>query len=396
VVVFYLYFSQWLVIDKGVADFWYNMIFTVSSLFLLLTAPILGSTADKNGKQRLYLNRVTVLSFIFFGLTSLVALFFSNQVILAAAFFLIANYFYQFSFVFYNALLGFIAPKNKEGRISGIGQSASWVGQITGLLITLPFATGALYLFGEAGRAQTLFPSVLLFIVFALPMILYFRLPTEKHENAKFDLASEYKDYWRQFKELIKVPNLGMFLLSYFFFNDAIITVQTNFPLYLENVFTITDTTKTLLLTGGLVTSAIGALFSGFIADKIGLKKSLMIVLGSWIVIIPIMSAVTNITLFIILFIIMGFLFGSVWTITRAAMVCLTPREHINFGFSFYTLAERASTFIGPLAWGIIISLLSDLGADKYRITAACMAVFVGIGIFFLRKVRIQGKMEVI
>ena len=28
-IVFFLYFSQWLVVDKGVPDFWYNMIFTI-------------------------------------------------------------------------------------------------------------------------------------------------------------------------------------------------------------------------------------------------------------------------------------------------------------------------------------------------------------------------------
>jgi len=46
-IVFFLYFSQWLVVDKGVPDFWYNMIFTASSVLLLLTAPVLGSIADK-------------------------------------------------------------------------------------------------------------------------------------------------------------------------------------------------------------------------------------------------------------------------------------------------------------------------------------------------------------
>ena len=38
-IVFFLYFSQWLVVEKGVSDLLFNMSFVVSSLFLVLTAP---------------------------------------------------------------------------------------------------------------------------------------------------------------------------------------------------------------------------------------------------------------------------------------------------------------------------------------------------------------------
>src|SRR3989344_4083538 len=76
VIVFFLYFSQWLVIDKGVPDFWYNAIFAVGSLLLLLTAPILGSIADKTGRQQNYFNKITILSFLCFLVVSLIALFF--------------------------------------------------------------------------------------------------------------------------------------------------------------------------------------------------------------------------------------------------------------------------------------------------------------------------------
>ena len=170
---FFLYFSQWLVVDKGVPDFWYNMIFTIGSVLLLLTAPILGSIADKTGRQQNYLNRITILVFLFFLLATFTTLFFSQKVFLAALFFLLANYLYQFSFVFYNALLHHIAPREKWGQVSGIGQTGNWLGQIVGLLITLPLAGGAVYLVGEAGRAQTFLPAVIIFL-FLLCQCFYF------------------------------------------------------------------------------------------------------------------------------------------------------------------------------------------------------------------------------
>src|SRR3989344_1203734 len=137
-IVFFLYFSQWLVVEKGVADFWYNAIFAIGSILLLITAPILGSIADKTGKQQSYFNKITILSFFCFLGASLVTLFFSQKVFLAALFFLLSNYLYQFSFVFYNAFLHYIAPRGKWGRISGIGIGANYLGALVGLLITLP------------------------------------------------------------------------------------------------------------------------------------------------------------------------------------------------------------------------------------------------------------------
>jgi len=182
-IVFFLYFSQWLVVDKGVPDFWYNMIFTIGSALLLLTAPVLGSIADKTGRQQKYFNKITVLTFLCFLGASFTTLFFSQKIFLAALFFLLANYFYQFSFVFYNAFLHHIAPKEKWGRISGIGQAGNWLGEIAGLLITLPLASGAIYFIGEAGRAQTFLPAAVLFFILALPMLLFFKLPKQESQN---------------------------------------------------------------------------------------------------------------------------------------------------------------------------------------------------------------------
>jgi MFS-type transporter involved in bile tolerance (Atg22 family) len=99
-IVFFLYFSQWLVVEHGVSDFWYNMIFTIGSLMILVTAPILGSVADSNGKEVSYFNKITILSFLTFLIVSFITLFAPNKVFIAVLFFLLANYFYQFSFVF--------------------------------------------------------------------------------------------------------------------------------------------------------------------------------------------------------------------------------------------------------------------------------------------------------
>lgn len=386
-IVFFLYFSQWLVVDKGVSDFWYNIIFVIGSAMILLTAPILGSIADKTGRKQSYFNKITVFTFLFFLATSFTALFFSRGVFLAALFFLLANYLYQFSFVFYNAFLHYIAPKEKWGRVSGMGQAGNWLGQITGLLITLPLATGSIYLIGTAGRAQTFLPAVVLFFILALPMLLFFKLPKQESSHPQINLKEEYRNQLGQFRELTRDPNMRLFLLGYFFFNDAIITASTNFPIYLQNVFHVADSVKSSILMGILATSVIGALCSGWISDRVGLKKTLTIVIGGWVILFPVLGLVKNFSIFVLCTIFMGFLFGSMGTVTRAVMTALTPKDKLNFGFSFYTLAERVSTFLGPLTWGLIIYLFVNLGPTRYRLAAISMTVFIVIGLYFIRRV---------
>jgi len=392
VVVFSLYFAQWLVIDKGVSDLWYNSLFTLGSVMLLLTAPVFATLADKNGKQIPYLTIVTLLEFVFFLLTSIVALFFTNSILLAAVGFLLANYFYQFSFVFYNATLRFLAPTNKLGKISGIGQTSNWLGQIIGILVTLPLASGALYLFGEAGRAQTFLPATLLFVLLAAPMLLFFRLGKQKKSTEKIDFRRLYSSQWRRFREFTRLPGMGLFLLAYFLFNDAILTALTNFPLYLQNVFSVPDKTKSFLYLGILATSALGALVSGWMVDRVGSKRALQALLIAWMILFPAIALAPNFSVLVVITIFMGFFFGSIGTVARTFMATICPKDKQNFGFSYYTLAERVSTLIGPLTWGIVTSSFLHLGPTRYRLAAISMTVFVVMGYYFFQKV--DGKIQ--
>ena len=50
-IIFLFYFSQWLVIESGKPDWWFNAMLIVSSVLFILTAPIAGQIIDKTGKK---------------------------------------------------------------------------------------------------------------------------------------------------------------------------------------------------------------------------------------------------------------------------------------------------------------------------------------------------------
>ncbi len=203
----------------------------------------------------------------------------------------------------------------------------------------------------------------------------------------KVNYKDEYKNFFKAFLELLKIPGVGRFLLAFFLFNDAILTMENNFAIYLQQVFNISDTVKSLLLLGVLVTATIGAFVSGWLGDKIGLKKSLMFILIVTAILFPAMGLANNFTVFTILSVITGLVYGASWTVARAILAYLTPATHVNHTFSYYSLVERFATFVGPLAWGLTILFLNHYGALRYRAAIIVLDVFIVLGAIIVSKI---------
>ncbi len=295
-------------------------------------------------------------------------------------------YTYQLSFTFYTPLINDIALPERRGRISGYGIAANYLGQFTGLLLVLPFSNGSMSLFQASPRAETLLPAALIFFILSLPMLLFFKEPLKEKKTSEF--ASGFKELIHKTKELLKYPGVGLFILSYFLFNDAVLTASNNFPIFLQQVWGVSDTIKTYILLGIVLTSAIGGLISGFIADKFGHKKVMVIILLGWIFILPSIGFITNFTYFIVATVLMGFWFGASWAVSRSVMAYLTPIQSSNLAFSYFNLIERASSLIGPIVWGLVVTNLIDLGILRYRFATLAVTVFVIFGFLTLLKVK--------
>lgn len=384
-IVFFFYYSQWLVVDRGISDFWFNMTFVGASFLFLLIVPVVSSIADKIKVNMPGLRITTILSATFFFLTGLIAAFFPEYYVISIATFSLASFFYLFCFTFYNPLLRDIATPEKRGFAAGWGQFGNWLGQITGLLLAMLFVTGTIKLFGDPNRAQTLIPASVSFFLFSLPLLIFFK-ESGTRTRAQINIKEEYKNIFKSFLNLCKLPGVGLFFLAYFLFNDAIITASSNFPIYIDRLFGVDDSIKSYLLLGILVTSAVGAPAGGWIADKIGFKKTLLGILIGWMIIFPLMAMATNFTFFIFVAIAMGLWFGSIWAVTKAYLLQLTPSSMLNQSFTYYTLMERMATFIGPISWGLVVTYLPKTNGFNYRFAAIVMAVFVFVGFIIARK----------
>ena len=383
-IVFFLYFAQWIIIDRGISDIYFNLTFTVSAVLLLFTVPLTGTFLDKYFRRITGLRYATILTAIFYGICALLAV--SNKEVYALIFFTLGLYFYLLSFTFYTPLINDISRPEKRGLVSGLGITANYLGQFIGLLIALPFSNGSLSFFSSSPRSETLLPSVIIFFFLSLPMLIFFKEP--KKESKRLFLKNGIKETIIETKMLFSLSSVGLFLLAYFLFNDAILTAANNFPIFLEQVWHVSDTTKTYILLGILITSAIGGTLSGFIADKFGHKRTLMFILAGYIFILPFLGLINNFILFIISTTLMGIWYGSTWAVSRSVMSHIAPKGKHNLAFAYFGLAERASSFIGPVVWGLIVSNLVSIGSDRYRIAVLAITGFIILGLFALSRVK--------
>ena len=373
---FLLYFTQWLVIDGGLSDFWYNAIFAITTIILILTGPSLAALTDKHGGRKYFLNISTIGTFISYGLAAILATHGSSNIFGVSILFLIGQYFYQLSFVFYNPMLEDIADLEHRGRASGIGLFANELGQVLGLVMTLPLA---------ASRTAPLLPAVGVFFILALPMMIYFKESKIKERVNFSKIKEETKIFTKKFFAFFALSAATPMLVAFFFFNDALVTLSNNYPIYMERVFAVPDNTKSLLLMLILGMAAIGAIIGGKMGDKFGNLKVLKFILFCWIIAIPITAIAPNLFTLSIITGIIGLLLGSVETVSRAYLSSILTKENMGYGFSFYTLTERVATFVGPLTWGGIILYLGTASL-AYRIAAGAMTIFVIIGLIVLYK----------
>ncbi|HEY4494293.1 MAG TPA: MFS transporter [Candidatus Paceibacterota bacterium] len=373
---FVLYFAQWLVVDAGLSDFWYNAIFAVTTIMMLFTAPHLAAETDLRGGRKRWLNITTVATFVLYALTVILALKSAN-IWLIALVFLLGQYFYQLSFVFFNPMLDDIADTEHKSRASGIGNFASSLGFVFGILITFPFADS---------RLTPLLISIPVFLILALPMLMFFK-DSEKQSLGNKILGPSLGSLVliKKMIAFFAVSAAAPMLIAFFFFNDALLTVSNNYSIYLERVFHAPDTAKSILLMAILVMSAAGSWLAGWLGDKIGSLKTLKWILVAWIIILPTLALAPNFLTMAILSPIIGLFIGSVVVVTRAYLTTVLPKENMNYGFSFYTMAERFSSIVGPLTWGAIVWSMGS-SPISYRIAAGSMAAFVLLGLIILSR----------
>lgn len=374
-----LYFPLWVTVDKGGADILYGVALSSSMILVAFSMPLLGVFSDRMGRRVPLLVFLTLLSVICTGLIGI-----SNQLIIGLIFFVLANYGYHAALVPYDALLPQVSRGFSVGKVAGIGVALGYVGAISGIVMVKPFVV-------EAGRGAAFLPTALLFLLFALPCFFVKEEKKVKSEIFKGTLRKEFLQIKETLLNTRKYPGLLSFLIANFLYCDAVNTVIAFMSVYAHQVVGFSDSMIRTLLIISTSFAVGGSLIFGWVTDRLGAKKTLVLVLWVWIVGLGV--AITSFSAFVFWMVgpLVGIALGGTWVSARALVLDLSPPEKIGEIYGLYNMGGKFGFILGPLVWGGIVLLFEDLGILKYRIAVASLLFFVLGGLYLLRKVPQKG-----
>ena len=340
---------------------------SLSMAISALLSPFLGAVADVSASKKRFLMVFCYIAVLFTGLLYFVH---EGHYWRGAILFIIANIGFAGGNVYYNAFLPELSTDQSIGRISGLGWALGYLGGGALLAINLMMLKYPEWLGFPAGffTVQDCFLSVALWwLIFSLPTFLFLR------ERAQKTLPSVRRSYFSEgyqrlqhtFRRIKTFKELTKFLVAYLIYNDGIETVIVMASIFGADVLGM-ETGEIILfflMIQGI--AFFGSLIFGFLADAIGNKKTVMISLGIWSLIVIWAFQLGIIwgpkTEYWILGVLTGIVLGGSQAASRSLQGIFTPDANSAEFFGFFAISGKFASVFGPLIYGILIAITGSV-----------------------------------
>ncbi len=375
---FPLYFQS---IIAGGNDFYWGLAVSLSMLICALVAPPLGAAADSTDGKKQFLLAFTGLSIL-----ATVGLYFfagPGMLLPAMGLFILANVGFESGIVFYDALLPSLTSERSTGRLSGYGFAMGYFGSLAILGLCLPLIENGFEGANEFPFRLSFLVTAGFFLLFSIPLFLF--VPERKRPNRERNhyIRQGFLRSWSTLAHIREYPNVARFLLAFFIYNDAILTVISFASIYAKDTlkFSIAELLQFFIIVQ--VTAIIGSLVFGFIADRIGARKTIIITLCMWIGVVVLAYFAVTKSVFYGVGLFAGLAIGSSQSSSRSLMTKLTPKERTGEFFGFYDgFFGKASAIIGPITFGWMSTAFGQRPAIVF------LSVFFVAGLILLTRVK--------
>ena len=244
----------------------------VAGILTALGGPLLGATADQNGRRKPWL-----ASFTFVCVAATILLWFiqpSTDYFLPALILVgIGIVGSEYAMILYNAMLPGLASRDRIGRWSGWGWGLGYAGGLLCLVIALFLMDGISHNSSTNVRA-TFILSGSWYLVFALPLLFF--VPETYGRGKPFFSAfqSGVGQLADTFRHLRRYGPIIRFLIARMIYIDGLATIFAFGGVYASGTFNMNE--RDILFFGIAlnVTAGLGAAFFSWIDDAIGPKKT--------------------------------------------------------------------------------------------------------------------------
>jgi UMF1 family MFS transporter len=386
--VFAAYFTKGVAADQVTGTSQWSFAVSLSMLATALLGPLLGAIADHGGRRKPWVLAFTVVSA---GATALLwfAKPHTDAVWLVLLCFALANFAFETSTIFYNAMLPAIAPPGMIGRLSGWGWGLGYAGGLVCLAVSLllliqpdPPLFGLDKAAAEPVRATALLVAGWV-AVFSLPFFLLTPDAPSSGLPPRDAVRRGVSTLLNTFQQLSRYRQIALYLLSHMVYTDGLNTLFAVGGIYAAVTFDM-DFDELLIFGIALnVTGGVGAFAFGWVDDWIGAKRTILIALAGIAALGAAILLVDSKALFWAFALPMGIFFGPAQSASRSLMARIAPPKVYAEMFGLYALAGKATAFMGPALFGWVTAL-----SGSQRIGLSTILVFLLIGALLLLPVR--------
>lgn len=354
----------------------------LSSLVVVLIAPLLGAIADVGSIKKRFL-----FLFAYLGILMSASLAFvgKGEWEIAIFVYVLGNIGFMGSNSFYDALLPSVAGQKKLDRVSGLGFALGYLGG--GILFALNVAMVQFPdFFSLADKAEAVkvsFVSVALWwALFSLPLLLFVKEPksTEKKGSLHAALLG-YRRLIGTLKKIRSLKGLLLFLVAYWLYIDGVDTIIRMAVDYGMAIGFDPDS----LIVALLIVQFVGfpaTLFFAYLAQRWDTKKALYLAIGVYLVITFWATVMDQIYEFYLLALLIALVQGGIQALSRSYYARMIPEGYAAEFFGFYNFLGKFAAILGPALVGIVAVM-----TENSRAGIASVAVFFILGGLLLVKV---------
>ncbi len=373
--VFSAYFVAEVAGDAPWATLAWTASLAVSYLLIMLTAPLLGAWADARAAKKRLLGFSTLGCIAF---TAGLALVGSGDVVTGMVLVILSNFFFGSGENLIAAFLPELAEGEGLGRVSGWGWSLGYLGGLVALGLCLAYVTHA----QAQGAPATAFVPVtmlitaVIFALASLPTFLFLQERAVPQSPLKAPLRGAFGRLLATLRDAAKYRDLRRFLLCLVFYQAGIQTVIALAAIYAQQAMGFTTRDTLLLILVVNVTAAAGAFVFGYVQDRLGHVRSILLILAGWIVTILLAWRAETAALFWVAANLVGLFLGSSQSAARALVAYLSPPGRQAEFFGLWGLAVKLSSILGPLTYGVV----NWLSGGDHRLAILITGIYFVVG----------------
>jgi len=362
----------------------WGLVTAIALIIVALVAPSLGYMADRMGSKKRFLTIFAVV-----GAVTSIALYIphGDMYRIAGMLYIVANIGLAGANIFYNALLPHVAREEDIDQVSVKGYALGYLGGgILLILNVLMFSKPEWFGIPSAEIGVRLsFATVgIWWLVFTIPLWRHVSEPaTHYKEKASFGeaLTGGFKELARTLKIIRNYPEAFKLLLAFWIYNDGIGTIIKMATAYGDEI----GIDQTGMIGALALVQFVGIPFAfafGWLARKLGTKKSILLGLGIYCLISAGGYFMTLAWHFWLLAFMVGLVQGGTQALSRSLFGAMVPKDRSGEFFGFFSMSDKFAGIVGPLVFAAV-----GMWAGSSRFGIVSLLVFFVVGGLLLMQV---------